>query len=406
MVWTVPTLVASLLVLLRWSPRGAGGALLATTWCGWSTLAVGAWGIHAQWWRYESVTPSIWGVPITVWIGWTMLWGPVALLALPRVPLVVVMAVALFLDLHLMPAVEPLLVLGTDWGRGEALALLVVLLPAQLLGRWTRDDRRLGGRVILHLIQFGMIMMVCLPAAFLPEGGLGGLRQHPLWIQALGIAALPGLAAVLEFARRGGGTPVPFDAPKRLVTTGPYAYVANPMQISFALYALVLAAWTSSATVAGIALMAVAFTGFGRWSEARDLTSRFGSAWTAYREGVGHWIPRWRPWVPHPATLYVARDCAACQQLAAWLTARDPVGLHIVDAEDHPTRRLDRLTWAPNEGGEEDGMRAFGCALEHLNLGWAVLGMGLRLPGVHHLATLLGDAVGAGPREVEWGGPR
>ena len=50
--------------------------------------------------------------------------------------------------------------------------------------------------------------------------------------------ALLGLAAVQEFAVRGSGTPVPFDPPKRLVTTGPYAYVRNPMQLSAALVML------------------------------------------------------------------------------------------------------------------------------------------------------------------------
>lgn len=34
---------------------------------------------------------------------------------------------------------------------------------------------------------------------------------------------------------RGGGTPVPCDPPKRLVSTGPYAYIGNPMQTAMAL---------------------------------------------------------------------------------------------------------------------------------------------------------------------------
>ena len=39
-----------------------------------------------------------------------------------------------------------------------------------------------------------------------------------------------GLSALQEFALRGKGTPFPLDPPLKLVTTGPYAYVSNPMQ--------------------------------------------------------------------------------------------------------------------------------------------------------------------------------
>ena len=402
LVWAVPVLAALGLCLRPpWSARRAGAALLSTTWCAWSLLVVAALGVETGAWSFEGGGPSVAGVPAGVWLGWTALWGPVALLTLGRAPLWVVVVTAAWLDLHVMPML-PGLRLGDGWLWAALLALAVALVPAQLLGRWTLEDRRLYPRVALHMVQFGAIMLVGLPGFALSATG-ASLGSHPvLWVQALSVACLPGLAAVLEFATRGGGTPVPFDPPRRLVVTGPYAYVANPMQVSFALYALVLAAWTASPAVAAMALMAGAFSGFGRWSEADDM-ARF-PGWAAYRANVRHWIPRWRPWVPSPAILYVSADCAACQQLQAWLSSWSPTGLRFVAAEDHPTRGLTRLTWAPAEGPEVEGIAALGRALEHLDLGWAVMGMGLRLPGVRHLATLLGDAVGAGPRQVIWRG--
>jgi len=57
------------------------------------------------------------------------------------------------------------------------------------------------------------------------------------------ISEMPGISPkVLEFARRGGGTPYPWDPPDRLVTSGPYAYVRNPMQLSTTLIMLLAGA--------------------------------------------------------------------------------------------------------------------------------------------------------------------
>jgi hypothetical protein len=45
-----------------------------------------------------------------------------------------------------------------------------------------------------------------------------------------------------------------------------------------------------------------------------------------------------------------------------------------------------------------DGVRAIGRALEHLNLGWAVAGITLRLPLLWRFVQVMMDASGLGPR--------
>jgi hypothetical protein len=47
-----------------------------------------------------------------------------------------------------------------------------------------------------------------------------------------------------------------------------------------------------------------------------------------------------------------------------------------------------------------EGVRAMGRALEHLNLGWAIAGAALRMPGVWQSVQLVMDASGLGPREL------
>lgn len=59
-------------------------------------------------------------------------------------------------------------------------------------------------------------------------------------LQMILLLAIPGIAAVMKFAERGFGTPIPYDPSLRLVTSSIYRYCANPMQLSCA---LVLVGW-------------------------------------------------------------------------------------------------------------------------------------------------------------------
>ena len=102
-------------------------------------------------------------------------------------------------------------------------------------------------RAMLQVIAFAGFMMFVLPAIAIDGSGAGWLppSQRPLWqlslvAQVLFLPLLIGLSAVQEFVTHGGGTPVPFDPPRRLVTTGVHAYVRNPMQLSALLLLLCL----------------------------------------------------------------------------------------------------------------------------------------------------------------------
>jgi hypothetical protein len=206
---------------------------------------------------------------------------------------------------------------------------------------------------------------------------------------------------VQEFGERGLGTPLPYDPPERLVTSGIYSYVSNPMQISMILVVLTLALALHNLWIAGGGVIAIAYgAGFAAWHEAAETAARFGKSWTTYRSHVRSWWPQRRPWVARASRLYVAEECGPCSDLGRWLSRRRPVGVYLLAAEDHPIRNLERMTYEAPDGTEAEGVAAFARALEHLNLGWAFAGWTARLPLVRSVLQAVLDGVGAGPRTV------
>lgn len=402
------------IALWSWRPppaRARTGILFACTWCWAALMGVNALAMRAEWWTFAPTGLGLFGVPIEMQIGWALLWGAIPALAAPRARMSVVVAVLVALDLLTMPLLAPALVLGDRWLLGEALCVAAALVPTQLLYRWTRDDTHLAARVTMLCASFSALMLVALPSVILARtgGSWSALVERPEWVtsltlQLLAIPAALGVSAVQEFARRGGGTPVPFDAPKRLVTSGAYAFVANPMQLANTILLLALGAFLSSWWLAAAAVMSAIYSaGLASWHEGRELATRFGEPWRAYRAHVRSWIPRWRPY-PTPerrAVLYVSATCGKCQPVASWFRARNAVALEFVPAEQHPTRDLERITYDPGDGtGDEQGIHAVARALEHLNFAYAMVGMFARLPVVSVAIQAFLDASGAGPQRI------
>lgn len=411
-----PLLTASVLWAFRKpDARQCTGALLATLWNMPPLLLLNLLAARAGWWNFHAEGGSFLGMPVDLYLGWALLWGAVPALAFHQISIFWVLALMLSLDLLLMPPAAPVVQLGGSWLLGEGVGLFVCLVPAQLLARWTARDEHLFARVALQMICFGGLGLGLVPAAILE--GTGGswapLQERPFWITgfALQLLALPSIVAVTavqEFAERGHGSPVPYDPPRRLVTSGVYAYVANPMQCGMALLMAGWGALLGSPWVAAASGMSLAYSmGVASWDEENVLKHRFGDAWVRYRRGVRKWWPRWRPYIEataglSPATLYVAEGCAMCAQLGRWFQAHRPTGLLIVAAEDHPSRDLLRLTYGSGGAGrEEEGIAALARGLEHIHLGWAFVGWSMRLPGIRHFLQLLADALGGGPRLVK-----
>jgi protein-S-isoprenylcysteine O-methyltransferase Ste14 len=410
------------LVALPWAltpqpRRRVVAAFLASAWNVPTLLLVNILAMRQEWWTFSPSFASTAAVPAEILLGWVLLWGAAPVLLMPRASLPVTIAVLALLDVLLMPLAQPVVVLGDTWLVGEAIAILVGLLPAQLLARWTVDDRNVELRASLLVLAFSATTLWVLPGMILEQTGAewtalarGWRRYGGLLLQLSLLPALMGVSAVQEFAMRGRGTPLPFDAPKRLVTSGAYSYVANPMQLSLALVLVGWGALLESWWVALSGVIAVIYSaGLARADEGDDLAERFGEPWASYRRHVNTWLPLWRPYHPsedrfirgNPARLYVASSCGECARVGRWFAVRRPRGLEIVPAELHPTRDLTRVTYDPCDGGrDETGVAAIARALEHIHLGWAMLGWFMRLPVVVQLLQLLVDASGGQARLI------
>jgi protein-S-isoprenylcysteine O-methyltransferase Ste14 len=410
--YVVVVLLFAVWMWRRPGPRAQAAALLACCWNLPVLLALQLFAQRTGWWRFDAAGGVLLQMPVDLYLSWACLWGAIPAIACPRLPLVAVVAVALAFDFVLMPAAAPVLALGPDWLVGEAIGLLVGLVPAQLLARWTQRDTRLPARAVLQVATFSGLIIFVLPVIVIEGTGAGWHNPFdlPAWqlsliLQALAVPAVVGLTAVQEFAARGNGTPVPFDPPRRLVTSGIYAYVRSPMQLS-AMVLLALLGWIlRNPWIAAAGVMAHVYSlGLAGADEDEDLRARFGNRWMTYRAGVRRWTPRWRPWFApdrQPARLYVAASCDMCQEVGLWFGRRGARHLVIVPAESHRSGALTRITYEPGDGSAaESGVAALARALEHIHLAWALVGCALRLPGVARVAQLLVDASGGEPRPI------
>jgi protein-S-isoprenylcysteine O-methyltransferase Ste14 len=148
------------------------------------------------------------------------------------------------------------------------------------------------GRAVL-VLSFGFIL-ICMPAwlfaAVHRPHGIGPFQAAGLLIGAAGGALA--LWCVSSFALAGRGTPVPFAAPRRLVTVGPYRFVRNPMYIGAGLLFAGAACFYESRRLAEYVIgFFLAGHLFVVWYEEPALRRTFGREYTAYAARVGRWWP-------------------------------------------------------------------------------------------------------------------
>lgn len=161
-------------------------------------------------------------------------------------------------------------------------------------------------RALTYATLFVGFFLVYLPGRLLEWSGIpmsSGTGPRQVVGYALGGAgALLAVACILTFVFYGHGTPAPFDPPRRLVQSGPYRFIRNPMYLGAGVTmlgaALYYGSWAIAAYVAGFLLGAHVFV---LCYEEPALRRLFGAEYEAYCTTTPRWLPGRRP--RHRATV-------------------------------------------------------------------------------------------------------
>jgi protein-S-isoprenylcysteine O-methyltransferase Ste14 len=153
----------------------------------------------------------------------------------------------------------------------------------------------------MALLIKNLVFTVLVPgtvAVYLPWLIAGEPSEVSLWawITALPILLLGASIyawCVWDFATFGRGTPLPLDAPQKLVIRGLYRFSRNPMYVGVL---TVVVGWAllfrDGALLAYAVFVFFLFHGFVVLYEERALRRSFGADYEAYCARVGRWLPR------------------------------------------------------------------------------------------------------------------
>ncbi len=368
-------LTLSMVLLRNLSPRAQIGGLFAFLY-GVAAIFVGhSLAVWIGWWHYGWDALMLNGLPADVIIGGAILFGPGLYFAFPNTrPLILLLPIIIGLHGTIFSSLEPLVFAGPNWFLGVLFVFATAHLPAIYLAKWTETDTQLPFRCALLAIMTGGMIFVVIPSLIMKAmGGTWDVLDRPTWTIVLttgllAITSLIGIAANQSLCLQGQGTPIPLDPTKRLVTTGIYAYLSNPMQLSAALSWLVLGAFLHNIWVMAASLMAWVFVqGMVRWHHRNDLLKRFPVGWPDYKEKVPEWFPRWHPSLKAGATLHLCASSRLHRRVALWLGSATQLR---IQWSDDPLPHYEN----PDNVRDFDRSCAIAAAAMHQNFAYALIG--------------------------------
>lgn len=161
------------------------------------------------------------------------------------------------------------------------------------------DSRRLTARVVRQMTLFWVLFLAVIPLA------IAGFETRwtldvdmPIAVRIGGAVLLVaasalGIWSAASMLVAGGGTPLPAHMARRLVVSGPYRHVRNPMAVAGIAQGVAVGLVLGSWLVVAYALCgSLIWNTLVRPQEEADLASRFGADFEEYRERVSCWLPR------------------------------------------------------------------------------------------------------------------
>ncbi len=299
----------------------------------WTQLSVGILldyvVVRLGFWAYRPMPFTLYGIPIDLHLEWGLVWSFFLtwlyskLRRFWRGPRFVILylavwtAVTVGFDAVVAGQMLFLSHANSRWWMADTVFLCVVQgitlgvyhtglfpSPRPFWRRWA-----CCARSTLYVVSIASVFYILLPQVVLTLTHSEQVRplvdlRNPLLFLAL--SAVPfalGAWAILAFAYPGFGTPLPLDPPRKLVVTGPYAYVRNPMQIAGLLLALLLPLQypTRYMLFYMLDLGLVSVVLFALF-ERDELADRFGEEFLLYRKSVHNWFPRLIPYRQNPST--------------------------------------------------------------------------------------------------------
>lgn len=333
--------------------------------------------IQMGWWRYGWDALMLNGIPADILIGGAVLFGPGLYFSFPTTrPMMICLPIIIGLHGTIFSSLEPLVFAGPGWFLGVVFVFLVAHIPAIYLAKWTEEDRNLPMRCALLAIMTGGMIFAIVPSLVMQAmGGTWDIIDRPMWVISsavvmLGVVSVIGVSANQSLCLQGDGTPIPLDPTKRLVTTGIYAYVSNPMQLSAASVFLVLGGVLMNIWIMAAAVMAWIFVqGMVRWHHRHDLLKRFPEGWPEYKENVREWRPTWKPWTKGVAVLELNVRHSVLREILT-----HSVGLEV--RETHSSTTYENL----QNLRDFQGLSAVLAALTHVNFAWMIIAATLLIP--------------------------
>lgn len=294
----------NVLVIKRWV-----GALFAFIWQFQWRLILFAGGVQLDLWHFDTNQVLLYGVPVDIMFGASLLLGALPVVLSYRVAdkktwLRVFIPLLVIADIVLVFLFLPQLINKNNIAVLILLSILVVA-PSQLLAQWTAQSERLYLRSILQNTNWAILLLWLFPSVLfelstafkLSSNSWGVLLSRNtltniLYLLPMLIPATLLCDSLYRFAKDGGGTGFPYDAPHQLVTTGVYQYISNPMQLGIVILMMLWGVILSSTLLMLSSPIALAlFIVFKNVCNGSCHLGEKDVNWRVYQETTPKWLP-------------------------------------------------------------------------------------------------------------------